>query len=69
MARRQQVLARSYNYLAVQCVSDTQYDAPAVVQAAITYTHFTEVMFLGKLLRIVSSSGETGRRKGLKIPR
>jgi hypothetical protein len=66
MARRQQVLARSYNYLAVQCVSDTQYDAP---KPLVTYTHYQEIMFLGKLLKLVSSSGETGRRKGLKIPR
>lgn len=69
MARRQNVLARSYKYLAIQCVSDTQYDAPTTAKAVITHTHWVEIVFLGKLLKIFSSSGETGRRKGLKIPR
>jgi hypothetical protein len=65
MARRLNVLSRSYKYLAMQYVSDFGHrDAPV-----ITVISYREILFAGKLLKIVSCSpGETGRRKGLKTP-
>lgn len=68
MARRLNVLSRSYREVTYLPSTDTARDAKGDYPTIIV-TSCREIIFLGKLLRIVSSPGETGRRKGLKIPR
>ncbi len=66
MARRLNVLSRSYKTVTYLPVSDTARDAKGDYPTIIV-TSWREILFLGKLLRIERSPGETGRRNGLKI--
>jgi hypothetical protein len=67
MARRLNVLQRSYKSLTFQPSADSHKDVPGY--PVIQITSWKEILIHGKLLRIYRSPGETGRRKGLKIPR
>jgi hypothetical protein len=68
MARRLNVLSRSYKTITYLPSADTARDATGDYPTIIV-TSWREIMFLGRLLKIPRSPGEIGRRKGLKIPR